>query len=114
MQKKIPLQGPEWLYRIQVKWILRDVIFNIILSLSTPEVLGTSDEIPHETYSNRSFAVLAGFPFVEWSLGKKGEGRLRVCLPGDEVLFLYDRSQDGRPVCLRNSGRAAYEASAAR
>ena len=34
------IHGPEWLYKIHVKWILRAAIFNSILSFSTQEVLG--------------------------------------------------------------------------
>ena len=39
--------------------------------------------------------------------------RLRLCLPENQILFLHDRSQDGRPLCLRNTRRASVEAGAA-
>src|SRR5579864_5320430 len=69
--------------------------------------------MPNQTYGDFSVLVPAGCPFFQRRYSEKRQGRLRLCLLADAVLFLYDRSQDGRAVCLWNARRTADEGSGA-
>lgn len=58
---------------------------------------------PSESTNNR-------FPKPET---RQEQYRLRLCLRENEVLFLYDRGEDGGALRLRAEGRTAVESSAA-
>ena len=47
---------------------------------------------------------------------QKSEGRRRLwlCLPGHEVVLVYDRGQDGRSVRVRHRGRTAIDGGCSR
>ena len=64
---------------------------------------GGSGKSPSESTNNR-------FPKPET---RQEQYCLRLCLPENEVLFLYDRGEDGGALRLRAEGRAAVESSAA-